>query len=126
VLALAAGTNARADSPQRAGGEVPRRQGPRLEWRAPANCPTRDEVLAHVATLAHSDRQRWDRFDVIRATVGPQGSRWSLALEFVAPAGIRKRALQSGCADFADAAAVAIVLAHQSSAGEAPDVGDAP
>jgi hypothetical protein len=99
--------------------------GPRLEWLAPADCPTRGEVLAQVATLGKTDRLRWDRFDVIRAAIERRGPGWSLALEFVAAGGVRRRDLQSArCTDLAEAAAVAIVLAHQSGGDEAATDGE--
>jgi hypothetical protein len=112
--------HAQTPEPRAKAAPTPRSLGPRLEWRAPASCPTREEVRALVATLAENDRLSWDRFEVIRAQVERQGSGWSLALEFVAAGGVRRRALQSRrCVELAEAAAVAIVLAHRSSEGEA-------
>jgi hypothetical protein len=113
ALALAAAP-ARAQRPTIAQASSPT-PGPRLEWLVPAACPTRNEVLALVATLGQADRLRWDRFDVIRAAIEHRESGWSLTLEFVATGGVHRRTLQSArCAELAEAAAVAIVLAHQS------------
>ncbi|HVZ36451.1 MAG TPA: hypothetical protein VG963_28675 [Polyangiaceae bacterium] len=79
-------------------------------------------MLAQVAALGESDRLRWDRFDVIRAGVERKAASWSLALEFVAPGGVHRRLFSSErCADLAQAAAVAIVLAHRSDENEADD-----
>src|SRR5512147_1255950 len=36
---------------------------PRLDWRAPAGCPERDDVLSQVAVLASEDGVRWARFE---------------------------------------------------------------
>jgi hypothetical protein len=114
ALSLASGAGAQAVGVS-ASGPVSPNGGPRLEWRAPLGCPRVDEVLARVASLANDDRLRWDRFQVIRGAIERGASSWSLALDFVATNGVRRRALQSaGCAELGEAAAVAIVLAHRS------------
>ncbi len=87
---------------------------PRLEWMAPAGCSSRAEVLDQVAALAAQDEVLWSRFEVIRARVTFEGSRWKLALEFEGQGDVRRRALVGGsCSELAQAAAVAIVLAHR-------------
>jgi hypothetical protein len=94
----------------------------RLEWRAPAACPTRADVLWHVGNLADSQELRWRRFERIRAGVERRGAGWGLALEFVASGGIRRRTMTSAhCADLAEAAAVAIVLALRTDAAPSDD-----
>jgi hypothetical protein len=122
VSALVPVTSARAEPATNAAPA----SGPRLEWRAPLQCPTRDEVLAQVAALAESERLHWDRFDVIRAGIERKEASWSLALEFVAPGSVHRRLFSSKrCADLAQAAAVAIVLAHRSDESEADDAAGA-
>jgi hypothetical protein len=96
--------------------------GAALDWRAPAACPTRADVLWHVTNLAESEALRWKRFERIRATIERQASGWVLALEFVASGGIRRRTMSSAhCADLAEAAAVVIVLALRSDAAASDD-----
>lgn len=97
-------------------------EGLRLEWRAPPECPQEEHVLSQVAVLAAKDEVRWDRFQLIRGQLEPTASGWRLALEFVAADSVRTRVIQSaGCAELADAAAVAIVLAHRSAASATAD-----
>jgi hypothetical protein len=92
--------------------------GPQLEWRAPSSCPQREVVLSHVAVLAAKDDVSWVRFQLIRGLVEPAGDGWRLVLEFVGGESARKRVMQSeGCAELAEAAAVAIVLAHRTGDG---------
>lgn len=92
--------------------------GPRLEWRAPGACPTRDVVLSQVASLAAEDDVSWTRFQRLRATLEPEGAGWRLDLEFEGQGGVRRRVMRGGgCAELAEAAAVAIVLAHRSGEG---------
>ena len=87
---------------------------PPLEWNAPDGCPSGQDVLSRVATLAAGDAVRWTRFDTIGAQVTHAGNTWRLALSFVGPGGTRTRELEGRrCEDLADAAAVAIVLAHR-------------
>lgn len=111
-------------------------EGPRLEWRAPAGCAAREEVLARLQVLARKGDVRWDRFERIDATVEREGARWAIRLAFVHGGGVRRRNMTSGrCQDLVEASALAIVLAHRSSgaAGDAataesstPRVNEAP
>jgi len=90
------------------------RTEPALEWQAPPGCPEREQVLALVAALAHDDAVQWQRFDAVRGRVSPRSGMWLLDLDFVRPSGVSRRRVESGrCADLAQAAAVAIVLAHR-------------
>lgn len=108
VAALSRAQNAAPDDAAAA-------DAPRLEWRAPDDCPAHDEVLAQIATLAAQDDVSWSRFQLIRAKIEPSGARFRLALEFVGRADVRRRDMDSGsCAELAQAAAVSIVLAHRS------------
>jgi hypothetical protein len=92
--------------------------GPRLEWRAPGACPTRDVVLSHVASLAAKDDVSWTRFQRLRATLEPEGAGWRLDLEFEGQGEVRRRVMRGGgCVELAEAAAVAIVLAHRTAEG---------
>lgn len=92
--------------------------GPQLEWRAPSSCPQRDVVLSNVGVLAATGDVSWVRFQLIRGLVEPAGDGWRLTLEFVGTESARKRVLQSGgCSELAEAAAVAIVLAHRTGEG---------
>jgi hypothetical protein len=96
----------------------PTPDGPRLEWRAPGACPTRDVVLSQVASLAAEADVSWTRFQMLRATLEPEGAGWRLDLEFEGQGGVRRRVMRAGdCADLAEAAAVAIVLAHRNGEG---------
>jgi hypothetical protein len=115
-LMLAIGVCLLAAPPVRAQ-SAPEAVGPSLEWRAPVECPGREDVLAHVAALAQADDVRWTRFERIRAEVSRDGSRWLLRIEFIGPSGSPRREMTSGrCDELAEAAAVAIVLAHRSDA----------
>lgn len=101
--------------------------GPPLTWDAPAGCPGREDVLSHVAALARQDDVRWARFEQIRGRVIRDGGRWSLQLGFIGADGSGgQREMQSGrCDELAEAAAVAIVLAHRSDSGVEGDASDA-
>jgi hypothetical protein len=95
--------------------ESPASGGPPLEWDAPPGCPGRDDVLSHVAALVQKDDVRWARFERIRARVTRDGRRWSLRLQFIGADASGEREIRSGrCDELAEAAAVAIVLAHRS------------
>jgi hypothetical protein len=124
LLCMAAGAQASDGGRVQAAPPQPRAANaaePRLEWRAPAGCPGRDEVLEQVAALAANDEVDWARFEGIRGSVGPDGARWVLVLRFAGQAGLRQRVMNgAGCVELAQAAAVAIVLASrgQSSAGD--------
>jgi hypothetical protein len=100
---------------------------PPLAWQAPADCPGREDVLSQVAALAQDDSTRWDRFASIRGEVARDGGRWLLRLEFVSSRGSSRREMSSGrCAELAEAAALAIVLAHRSDAAADIDWNEAP
>ena len=122
LLSLAAVASARGETPGRATPMFAQTSfepgapgaGPPLEWRAPASCPQREVVLSQVAALAAKDDVSWVRFALIRGLVDPAGDSWRLTLEFVGRKSVSKRVLQSArCAELAEAAAVAIVLAHR-------------
>jgi hypothetical protein len=90
---------------------------PPLLWAAPEACPGRDAVLEHVAVIAGQESVRWSRFSQIRGAIQPLGVVWRLTLEFAGKNGVAQRTFESGrCAELAEAAAVAIVLAHREEA----------
>jgi hypothetical protein len=87
---------------------------PALEWQAPPGCPEREQVLGLVDTLTRDDAVDWRRFDSVRGRVSSRAGAWLLELEFERPSGVSRRRVESPrCADLAQAAAVAIVLAHR-------------
>lgn len=93
---------------------------PALEWQGPPGCPEREQVLALVDTLARDDTVDWTRFDSVRGRVSSRSGTWLLELEFERPSGVSRRRVESPrCADLAQAAAVAIVLAHRADEGAA-------
>lgn len=83
-----------------------------LEWRAPAACPSRGDVLASLASLQHVDASGWQRFERVRGDVTRLAAAFRLELEFVAQGSVRRREFVTrSCADLAHAAAVALALA---------------
>jgi hypothetical protein len=95
---------------------------PPLEWQGPARCPGRDTVLEQVAALAAKEDVSWARFGRIQATVERARIGWVLTLSFEGRGGVRKRVLNgASCAELAQAAAVAIVLASRADPGAAED-----
>ncbi len=91
---------------------------PRLEWNAPAACPSSLDVANSLSVLLPPDTIEWQRFEVVRGRVTQVAAEWQLDLSFVSRGQVRRRVLHAvHCDDLADAAAVAIVLALSSDAG---------
>jgi hypothetical protein len=116
-IAVASVTAVRAHAENGAPDAAAQIDAPRLEWIAPEQCPARDEVLAQIAILAAKDDVHWSRFQRVRASVEPAGTRFQLVLELMGRDVRRRDMAGTTCAELAQAAAVAIVLAHRSTDG---------
>lgn len=94
-----------------------------IDWNAPANCPSEEDVLARLVELVGPSL---DSVELrARATIEPVDGRFRLTLHVLDGSVDRARVIVSDtCADLAGAAAVALVFLLQEA--ESSESGDAP